>query len=246
MSFAKEFRIRSFKDVRRALLEREEIALVDVREEDPHARSHPLFAANLSLSRLELEAPVRLPRRDVPVVVLDDGEGLAERAARRLSELGYTEVALLEGGLQGWREAGGELFQDVNVPSKAFGELVESERHTPLTGSAADAGAARSRSRCGGARRTPFRRIPDHEYSRQHQRARRGTGAARPAARAESRHTDHRQLRGAHAQHHRCAVADQCGRAESGCCAAQWHHRLDACRSGARARQLAPLRSDCR
>ncbi|WP_341312529.1 rhodanese-related sulfurtransferase [Paraburkholderia sp. IMGN_8] len=131
MSFATEFRTLSFKDVRRALLERQEIALVDVREEDPHARSHPLFAANLPLSRLELEAPLRLPRLAVPIVVFDDGEGLAERAARRLSELGYTGVGLLEGGLQGWRKAGGELFQDVNAPSKAFGELVESERHTP-------------------------------------------------------------------------------------------------------------------
>ncbi|HYS62496.1 MAG TPA: rhodanese-related sulfurtransferase [Paraburkholderia sp.] len=131
MSFVKEFRTRSFEDVRRALFEREEIALVDVREEDPHARSHPLFAANLSLSRLELEAPVRLPRLAVPIVVLDGGEGLAERAARRLDELGYTDVTLFEGGLQGWRNAGGELFKDVNVPSKAFGELVESKRHTP-------------------------------------------------------------------------------------------------------------------
>lgn len=131
MSFVQAFRTRSFEDVRYALLEHEEIALVDVREEDPHARSHPLFAANLPLSRLELDAPVRLPRLAVPIVVFDAGEGLAERAARRLSELGYTDVALLTGGLQGWREAGGELFQDVNVPSKAFGELVESERHTP-------------------------------------------------------------------------------------------------------------------
>ncbi|MFM0336048.1 rhodanese-related sulfurtransferase [Paraburkholderia fungorum] len=131
MSVAEEFRTRSFEDVRRALLDHDEIALIDVREEDPHARSHPLFAANLSLSKLELEAPVRLPRLTVPVVVFDAGEGFAERAARRLGELGYTNVALLEGGLQGWRDAGGELFQDVNVPSKAFGELVESERHTP-------------------------------------------------------------------------------------------------------------------
>jgi len=131
MTLEPEFRTRAFEDVRRALLERREIALIDVREEDPHARSHPLFAVNLSLSKLELEAPVRLPRRTVPIVLFDDGEGLAERAARRFTELGYTDVTLLAGGLRGWAEAGGELFQDVNVPSKAFGELVESERHTP-------------------------------------------------------------------------------------------------------------------
>jgi rhodanese-related sulfurtransferase len=131
MNVVKEFRTRSFEDVCHALLDRAEIALVDVREEEPHARSHPLFAASLPFSRLELEAPSRLPRPAVPIVVFDDGEGLAERAAARLTELGYSDVALLAGGLQGWREAGGELFRDVNVPSKAFGELVESVRHTP-------------------------------------------------------------------------------------------------------------------
>ncbi|MCC8391064.1 rhodanese homology domain-containing protein [Paraburkholderia sp. MMS20-SJTR3] len=131
MNVSKEFRTRSFQDVCHALLDRGEIALVDVREEQPHARSHPLFAANLPLSRLELEAPLRLPRLGVPIVVFDAGEGLARRAASRFAELGYTNVALLEGGLHGWREAGGELFSGVNVPSKAFGELVESVRHTP-------------------------------------------------------------------------------------------------------------------
>jgi rhodanese-related sulfurtransferase len=125
---------KSAAEVRAALLARHEIALVDVREEDPHARAHPLFAAHLSLSRLELEVYGRLPRRDVPLVVLDDGEGYAERAARRLIELGYTDVAVLAGGVSGWKAAGGELFCDVNVPSKAFGELVDVTRKTPSLG----------------------------------------------------------------------------------------------------------------
>ncbi|QXI61462.1 rhodanese-related sulfurtransferase [Pseudomonas sp. OE 28.3] len=122
---------RSFAQIRQALLDREEVALVDVREEAPFAESHPLFAANIPLSKLELEVYARIPRRDTQVTVYDNGEGLAERAAARLIALGYTQVSLLEGGLDGWRRAGGELFIDVNVPSKAFGELVESERHTP-------------------------------------------------------------------------------------------------------------------
>ncbi|WP_039787250.1 rhodanese homology domain-containing protein [Herbaspirillum huttiense] len=121
----------SYAEVRAALLAREEIALLDVREEAPHAQSHPLFAANFPFSHLELNAFARLPRRDVRIVTLDDGEGLAVRAALRLRALGYTRVSVLAGGVRGWHEAGGELFQDVNVPSKAFGELVESKRHTP-------------------------------------------------------------------------------------------------------------------
>ncbi|WDZ95263.1 rhodanese homology domain-containing protein [Herbaspirillum sp. WKF16] len=121
----------TYPEVRAALLAREEIALLDVREEDPHAASHPLFAANLPFSHLELNAYARIPRRDTRIVTLDDGEGLAARAALRLRALGYTNVGVLAGGVRGWREAGGELFQDVNVPSKAFGELVEARRHTP-------------------------------------------------------------------------------------------------------------------
>ena len=118
-------------DVRNALLAQQEIALIDVREEHPFAQAHPLFAANFPAGKLEIEVYTRIPRRSTAIVVYDDGEGLAEPAARTLQRLGYTDVALLAGGLQGWRDAGGEVFIDVNVPSKAFGELVEAERHTP-------------------------------------------------------------------------------------------------------------------
>jgi rhodanese-related sulfurtransferase len=122
---------KSYADIRAALLARQEIALLDVREEHPHAQGHPLFAANLPVSLIELDAYTRLPRRGVAIVTLDDGEGYAEIAARRLGALGYPDVSVLAGGVSGWQAAGGELFRDVNVPSKAFGELVETERHTP-------------------------------------------------------------------------------------------------------------------
>src|SRR6266478_5990738 len=117
--------------VRAALIEGREIALLDVREEGPYSRGHPLFAVSLPLSRLELKVLDLVPRFDAPIVLYDDGGGLVERAEARLRALGYTDVARLDGGLDGWRHAGGEVFIDVNVPSKAFGELVESKRHTP-------------------------------------------------------------------------------------------------------------------
>jgi rhodanese-related sulfurtransferase len=118
-------------EVRRALLLRDEIALLDVRHEAAFATGHPLFAANMAAERIALEAGTRLPRKDVPIVVYDAGEGLVGQAVDHLKALGYTDVRLLAGGLDAWRKAGLELFQDVNSYAKAFGELVESRRHTP-------------------------------------------------------------------------------------------------------------------
>jgi rhodanese-related sulfurtransferase len=117
--------------VRLALLSRAEIALLDVRHEATFATGHPLFAANLSADRIVLEAETRLPRKDVPIVVYDAGEGLVALAAYHLKQLGFGNVHTLDGGVQGWQAAGFELFQDVNSYAKAFGELVEQRRHTP-------------------------------------------------------------------------------------------------------------------
>ncbi|MBK3662252.1 thiosulfate sulfurtransferase [Bradyrhizobium diazoefficiens] len=118
-------------DIRRALLLREEIALLDLRHEAAFATGHPLFAANMAVDRIAIEAEVRLPRKDVPVVLYDDGEGLVAAGAERLVALGYTGVSTLDGDLKAWRAVGYELFEDVNSYSKAFGELVEARRHTP-------------------------------------------------------------------------------------------------------------------
>ena len=119
------------QDIRRALLIGSEIALIDVREEHEFAQGHPLFAAQIPLRRIDEEARWRIPRLDTPIVVYDNGEGLSRKAAVRLEALGYTDVRELEGGLTAWRDAGYELFEDVNSYSKAFGELVEHRRHTP-------------------------------------------------------------------------------------------------------------------
>ena len=122
---------KNYSFVRNKLLNKEEIAFLDVREEDPHAQEHPLFAANLPLSRIEIDAYTKLPKKSAPIVTLDDGEGFAQLAAQRLMNLGFSDVSVFEGGVKGWKAAGGEVFKDVNVPSKSFGELVESKRHTP-------------------------------------------------------------------------------------------------------------------
>src|SRR5215467_339183 len=108
-----------------------ELAIVDAREEGVFHERHLLMASCLPLSRLELIAPHLLPRRSVPIIVCDDGEGLAERAAARLAEGGYRDVSVLEGGVKAWEAAGFPVYSGVHVPSKAFAEVVEHEMGTP-------------------------------------------------------------------------------------------------------------------
>jgi rhodanese-related sulfurtransferase len=117
--------------VRRWLGGTGEVAFLDVREEGPHGAGHPLLAVNAPYSRLELLIGQLVPRHSCPVVLLDDGDGIAEKAARRLMTLGYGALHVLAGGVGAWSAAGHPLFPSTNVPSKAFAEIVEHEFGTP-------------------------------------------------------------------------------------------------------------------
>jgi rhodanese-related sulfurtransferase len=108
-----------------------ELALADVREELIFSGRHLLLARSIPLSRLELKFAQLVPRRATRIVLCDDNDGLAERAAAILQRNGYTDVSILDGGVDGWVAAGFEVFSGVNVPSKAFGEHIEHASGTP-------------------------------------------------------------------------------------------------------------------
>jgi rhodanese-related sulfurtransferase len=117
--------------LREWLVDGEEIALVDVREEGQFGLGHPLLSSNIPYSRIEVDIAAKVPLLATRLVLLDAGDGVAAKAARRLLALGYGRITLLEGGAPGWTAAGYELFDGLNVPSKAFAEVVEVEQGTP-------------------------------------------------------------------------------------------------------------------
>ena len=108
-----------------------ELALIDVREELTFSQNHLLWARSVPLSRLELRFARLVPRLTTRIVLCDDKDGLAERAANILASAGYTDISYLDGGVAAWTEAGFVLFSGVHVPSKAFGEFVEHDSGTP-------------------------------------------------------------------------------------------------------------------
>jgi rhodanese-related sulfurtransferase/predicted metal-dependent enzyme (double-stranded beta helix superfamily) len=108
-----------------------ELAILDVREEGVHARNHLFLATCAPLSHLELRIGHLVPRLATRIILLDDDESLAQRAARVLRRLGYRDLHVLAGGNAAWKAAGYELYSGVHVPSKAFGEHVEHRDGTP-------------------------------------------------------------------------------------------------------------------
>lgn len=108
-----------------------ELALLDVRESGQFGADHMLHAIPCPYSILETRVMSLVPRKSVRLVLIDAGDGTAQKAARRLAGLGYTAISILEGGNAAWAAAGFEVFQGVNVPSKAFGEVVEHDADTP-------------------------------------------------------------------------------------------------------------------
>ena len=107
------------------ILDGQELAILDAREEGEFGTSHLFWAIPCPLSRREIRVPTILPRKSVRIVCVDDGRGLAEKLAAYLEASGYTDVHMLDGGTKAWAAAGQVLFSGVNVPSKAFGEWVE-------------------------------------------------------------------------------------------------------------------------
>src|SRR5215471_2879281 len=119
------------RELKRQLHDSGEIALLDAREEGVFGRRHLLMSSCVPLSRLELLLDDLVPRRTTRVVWCDDGDGSALRAAKRISSLGYANVAVLDGGVAAWEAAGYRSYSGVHVPSKAFAEVVEHQAGTP-------------------------------------------------------------------------------------------------------------------
>lgn len=110
----------------------QEIAFLDLSEAGQFGEGHPLFAVPCPFSILEERIPALVPRASTPLLLIDAGDGVAERAAHRIAAMGYSDIAIVSGGTPAWAGAGYTLFKGVNVPSKTLGELAEHVWHPPV------------------------------------------------------------------------------------------------------------------
>ena len=106
-------------------------ALIDVRESGEYNSSHIPGAALIPRRRIEFIIDDSVPAKGVQVVVCDDDGRRALLAAATLERLGYTNVCILDGGVNRWSARDYPTEWGVNVPSKDFGEKLEVVYHVP-------------------------------------------------------------------------------------------------------------------
>jgi molybdopterin/thiamine biosynthesis adenylyltransferase/rhodanese-related sulfurtransferase len=84
-------------------------AIIDVREASEWEQGHLPGARHISKSYIEQQIEGAVPDRDAPVILYCAGGVRSLFAAQTLTEMGYTDVASMSSGFQGWKSAGLEF-----------------------------------------------------------------------------------------------------------------------------------------
>ena len=108
-----------------------EFALLDVRERGHYAAGHLYLAINTPLSSFELVMRARVPRLATRVIVCDDNESLADRAAQILERAGYSSVSTLQGPIAACETAGFQIFEGHYTTTYALGLHTAALNNTP-------------------------------------------------------------------------------------------------------------------
>jgi rhodanese-related sulfurtransferase len=108
-----------------------QFALIDVREPGEYNSAHIPGSSLIPRRQLEFDLAYAIPFKGTQVVVCDDDGRRARLAGQTLERIGYTQVSILEGGINRWTTQGYPNEWGVNVPSKDFGEKMEVVNHVP-------------------------------------------------------------------------------------------------------------------
>ena len=108
-----------------------QFALIDVREAGEYNSSHIPGSSLIPRRQLEFQMLAAVPLESAMIVICDDDGRRAEAAAKTLERMGYTQVSVLEGGINRWSSMDYPTEWGTNVPSKDFGEKVEVVNHVP-------------------------------------------------------------------------------------------------------------------
>jgi len=114
------------------LADGKELAVIDIRDPVVVGYASPLFATNLPVERLVGEIDKFVPRAVVRTVLIDGGDGTAQRLVDQLRAGGRANVFAVEGGIPAWTKGGLEGLPTFDTPGVDFVLKVRDERGTPV------------------------------------------------------------------------------------------------------------------
>jgi rhodanese-related sulfurtransferase len=114
----------------RSLLDRQATcAVIDVRDPGEYNDAHIPGSSLVPRRQIEFRMPRLVPWHGTQLIVCDDDGRRAALAAATLENMGFTQVAVLAGGINRWTTEGHPTEWGVNVPSKDFGEKIQVVHH---------------------------------------------------------------------------------------------------------------------
>jgi rhodanese-related sulfurtransferase len=102
----------SVQEVNQRLDAKENLTLVDVREESEWAKGHLPGAVHLSKGIIERDIENAIPGKATPLVLYCGGGYRSALVADSLQKMGYTNVVSMDGGWRAWTEAGFSTVKD--------------------------------------------------------------------------------------------------------------------------------------
>ena len=121
----------SANDLNELLQGKSKFALIDVREAGEYNSSHIPDSSLISRKELEFRMEVSAPVKSEKIIVCDDDGRRATLAAATLEHMDFTNVFVLDRGINQWSTEGFPTEWGSNVISKDFGERMEVEYHVP-------------------------------------------------------------------------------------------------------------------
>lgn len=88
-----------------ALINRDDALVVDLRPVADFEKGHIAGAKSVQMSQFDPENKQLAPAKALPVVLVCKAGESADGAAKRLRKAGFSNVNVLEGGIQGWQGA---------------------------------------------------------------------------------------------------------------------------------------------
>ena len=91
----------------KARMDRGEVAhFLDVREDHEFAKDHAKGARHLGKGVIERDIETLVPDKQASILLYCGGGYRSALAADALTQMGYTNVTSMDGGIKAWREAG--------------------------------------------------------------------------------------------------------------------------------------------